>query len=131
MIRNRLNVALAIIVSVIIWFASLKIGFYILGTLWDDYAIAHISREFSKEMLVSRLLIFSLTIAATSGVASFIARHKYMPIVAGVVIFMASVPDHLWPGYMWDDFPSWYHYAYLALILPIAYVAGRIGLARL
>ena len=43
------------------------------------------------------------------------------------MIIGLSIPPHLYPGHIWAEYPPWYHYAYLILILPIAVASGRIS----
>jgi len=81
-------------------------------------------------MLLVRLLIFSSMIAATSAAATLVARDKRFPWIAGGLILAFSLPDHFYPGYVWDDYPVWYHIVYLLSILPIAVIAGT-GVQRL
>jgi hypothetical protein len=76
-------------------------------------------------MLFVRLVIFSAMIAATAGVATLAARDKRVAWIAGGLILALSIPPHLYPGYVWNDYPAWYHIVYLLSILPIAVFAGR------
>ena len=67
-------------------------------------------------------------IAATSAVATRVSGNKHIPWVAGGLILALSIPPHLYPGSVWDDYPAWYHIVYLLSILPIALGAGRLTL---
>jgi len=100
-------------------------GFALLRASWPDYALADPDKAYTLTMLFVRLFIFSTMIAATSGVATFVARDRRFAWIAGGLILALSVPSHLYPGYVWDDYPGWYHIIYLISILPIAVVAGR------
>jgi hypothetical protein len=81
-------------------------------------------------MLFVRLVIFSAMIAATAGVATLVARDTRIAWLAGGLILGVSIPPHLYPGHVWDDYPAWYHSVYLVSILPIAGLAGRWAARR-
>ena len=102
-------------------------GFVLLRASWPDYALADPDRAYTLTMLFVRLFIFSSMIAATSGVATLVSGNKHIPWVAGGLILAMSVPSHVYPGYVWDDYPAWYHIVYLLSILPIAVGAGRLA----
>ena len=53
-----------------------------------------------------------------------------MPWLAGGIMLAASIPDHLYPGWLWDAYPAWYHLTYLAYIVPVAWIAGCSAHAR-
>ena len=78
-------------------------------------------------MLLVRLVIFALTTAITSAVATVIAQQAWMPWVVGAIVLAASIPDHLYPGFVWDAFPVWYHLTYLAYVVPVAWAGGRFA----
>lgn len=103
-------------------------GFTLLRAVWPDYALADPEKAYTLTMLFVRLLIFSSMIAAAAGVATVVAGDKRVAWIAGGLILAVSIPPHLYPGTVWDDYPVWYHFVYLLSILPIAVLAG--GLAR-
>ncbi len=100
-------------------------GFALLRASWPDYVLADPEKDYTLTMLFVRLFIFSSMIAATSGVATLVAGDKRFAWIAGAVILALSIPPHLYPGYVWDDYPAWYHIVYLVSIVPIAGIAGR------
>jgi hypothetical protein len=100
-------------------------AFALLRTLWSDYGLAEPEKAYTLVMLFARLLVFSAMIAATSGVAALVAGDKRVSWVAGGIILALSLPPHLYPGYVWDDYPAWYHIVYLLSILPISVFGGR------
>jgi hypothetical protein len=120
-IRVAVGIALAWVTSWVV----LNGGFSLLRASWPQYALAHPGKTFTLTMLFVRLLIFSSMIAATSGVATLIAGDKRMAWIAGGVILAVSIPPHLYPGYVWNDYPAWYHIVYVLSILPLAYLGGR------
>ena len=102
-------------------------GFASLRTLWPGYALADPEKAYTLTMLGVRLVIFSGMIAATAGVAAIVAGDRRVAWGAGGVILALSIPPHLYPGYVWDDYPVWYHITYLLSILPIAAFAARLS----
>jgi hypothetical protein len=105
-------------------------GFALLRASWPEYASAEPEKAYTLTMLFVRLFIFSSMIAATSGIATLAAGGMRFAWIAGVLILAVSIPPHLYPGYVWDDYPAWYHIVYMLSILPIAVIAGR-GVRRL
>jgi hypothetical protein len=125
---NRLALLRAIAGLALAWATSWVVltgGFALLRASWPDYALADPEKAYTLTMLLVRLLIFSSMIAATSAVATLVSGDKRFAWVAGGLILALSVPPHLYPGHVWDDYPPWYHIVYLLSILPIAVIGGR------
>lgn len=125
---NRLAILRALAALPLGWATSwlvLNGGFALLRAAWPDYASADPEKAYTLAMLIVRLLIFSSMIAATSGIATLVAGDKRFAWIAGGLILAMSIPPHLYPGYVWDDYPAWYHIVYLLSILPCAVFAGR------
>ncbi len=101
-------------------------GFSLLRVVWPDYALAEPEKAFTLTMLFVRLVIFTAMIAATAGVATLVAGDRRVAWIAGGLILALSLPPHLYPGYVWEDYPAWYHFVYLLSILPIAAYSGRL-----
>jgi hypothetical protein len=100
-------------------------GFSFLRVVWPDYALAEPEKAYTLTMLFVRLVIFSAMIATTAAVATLVAADRRVAWIAGGIILALSFPPHLCPGYVWDDYPAWYHLVYLFSILPIAVYGGR------
>jgi hypothetical protein len=110
------------------WAASWAIlngGFACLRAVWPDYAAAEPEKAYTLTMLFVRLVIFSAMIAGTTAVATLVAGDERVVWLAGGLILAFSIPPHLYPGTVWDDYPVWYHVVYLVSILPIAWFTGR------
>lgn len=45
--------------------------------------------------------------------------------MVGGIVLACSIRPHLFPGFVWDAYPVWYHLTYRVSILPIALLAGR------
>ena len=122
--RVLLRFVLAVAIGSVVFFGVLRIDFWILKTIWADYAAAAPDRAYTLPMLLVRLVVFGLAIALASIAATRVSAIPRMPWIAGIVIFLVSIPDHFYPGWVWIYYPAWYHYAYLASIVPIAVIAG-------
>jgi mannose-6-phosphate isomerase-like protein (cupin superfamily) len=103
----------------------LKGGFALLRIIWPEFAAAEPAKAYSLAMLFVRLVIYSSMIATTSFAATWVARDERFAWVAGGLILAVSIPPHLYPGHVWDDYPVWYHTVYLASIVPLALVGGH------
>jgi len=108
----------------LVWWVSLKGGFAILRNVWPAYAVADPERGYTLLMLFIRLAIFIVVIFATSAVAAWVSRDSRVAPLTGAVILAVSIPLHLYPGYLWDDYPAWYHIVYLFSILPTSFLAS-------
>ena len=120
----------AIALGAVTWFATLGAAFIVLRHGWPAYLAAEPEKAYTLPMLLSRLFIYASTIAAASGVAARSAGDERLAWLAGAIILLGSVPSHVYPGYVWDDYPTWYHLFYLASILPISWLAGRWSRSR-
>lgn len=124
--RAILRAAAGLAIGALTWWAVLGLEFVVLRASWPAYLAAEPDKAYTLPMLLARLAIFSTTIFAASAAAALSARDVRLAWLAGAVIFLLSVPPHLYPGTVWDDYPVWYHLAYLASIFPIAVFAARV-----
>jgi hypothetical protein len=121
-----IRIGIAIVVGWATSWVVLNAGFALLRASWSDYASADPDKSYTLAMLFVRLAIFSTMIAATSATATIVSADKRSPWVTGGIILALSVPPHLYPGYVWNDYPGWYHIGYLLSVLPIAVLAGQL-----
>lgn len=127
---SLLRTILAIVAGAAAWSVVLNGSMFALESAWADYAAARPERQYTLPMLFTRLVLFAVATAAASIVATAIGPGRWMPWLAGALLFAASLPDHAFPGPVWDAYPVWYHLTYLAYLVPVAWVAGRPILAR-
>jgi len=123
--RRALRLLGGVSLGALTWSVILKGGFAILREVWPSYALADPERAYTLSMLLVRLTIFVGVISATSAVAALVAKDSRVALLAGAVIFAVSIPPHLYPGYLWEDYPAWYHIVYLISILPSAFLTAR------
>lgn len=127
---NRMAIARVLAGLLLGWATSWVVlhgGFTLLRAAWPDYAAADPDRAYTLAMLLVRLVIFSTMIAATSAVATLAAGDKRMAWFAGLVVLAVSIPPHLYPGTVWEEYPAWYHIVYLLSIVPIAVAGGTVA----
>ncbi len=122
---NRfLRVLAAIGAGALTWHLVLGASMGILRLLWPAYDAAYPERDYTLVMLWVRLVVFSVTVIATSTTAVLVGRDERLAWLAGLAILGFSIPPHFYPGYIWHEYPPWYHYAWLLSIVPLA-VASR------
>jgi hypothetical protein len=121
---NPRRVLAAVLAGSVISWVVLTGAFGVLRTLWPEYASAEPDKAYTLSMLLVRLLVFSTMIMLTSGIPTVIARDIRLSWLAAGLILARSIPPHLYPGYVWDDYPVWYHLVYLSSIVPLALGAG-------
>jgi len=94
-------------------------------TLWPEYAAAEPEKAYTLVMLVARLTVGALCTSGAACVTTLIARDNGKAAWWLGGIFLAiSLPIHLYR--VWADYPAWYHCVYLAYLVPIAGVTGRV-----
>lgn len=100
--------------------------------LWPGYAAAEPEKTYTVAMLWTRLAIGALCTAAAACVTTIIARDKGRAAWwLGGFFLAVSLPDHFYHiGYVWADYPAWYHFIYLSYLAPIAGLTGRFVYGR-
>lgn len=121
-----LRVLMGIGAGALAWHLVLGSSMGILRLLWPAYDAAYPERDYTLVMLWVRLVIFSVTVIATSTTAVLVGRDERLAWVAGLAILALSIPPHFYPGHIWDEYPPWYHYTWLLSILPLSLAAGAI-----
>jgi hypothetical protein len=121
-----LRIGMALLLGWATSWVVLNAGFVALRAVWAAYALADPDKAYTLSMLFVRLVIFSTMIASTSAIATLVSGNKRFSWLAGGVILAMSIPPHLYPGYVWNDYPAWYHIAYLFSIIPLAVLAGQL-----
>ena len=91
---------IAIGAGALTWHVVLGTSMGILRLLWPAYDAAYPDRDYTLVMLWVRLVIFSVTVLATSATAVLVGRDGRLAWVAGLAILGLSIPPHLYPGYI-------------------------------
>ena len=116
----------AIGAGAVTWHLVLGGSMGILRLLWPAYDAAYPDRDYTLAMLWVRLVVFSVTVIATSATAVLVGRDERLVWVAGLAILGFSIPPHFWPGHVWYEYPPWYHYTWLLSIVPLSLASGQI-----
>jgi hypothetical protein len=128
---NRgLRILVAIGAGALTWHLVLGASMGILRLLWPAYDAAYPERDYTLAMLWVRLVVFSVTVIATSTTAVLVGRDERLAWLSGLAILGFSIPPHFYPGYIWLEYPPWYHYAWLLSIVPLALASVPIGRKR-
>lgn len=121
---SLLRIIGAVVAGVITWEAVVALATLMGRLVWPAYAAVEEQRVFTMDMLLSRLAVGALATLAFGIVISLVTRGDAKSI--RLIIFaglLFSVVDHI---IVWDQFPAWYHLLYLAYIVPLALLGGRI-----
>jgi hypothetical protein len=118
--NRAFRVLVAIGAGALTWHLILGTSMGILRLLWPAYNAAYPERDYTLAMLWVRLVVFSATTMATSTTAVVVGRDERLAWVAGLAILGLSIPPHLYPGHIWNEYPAWYHYTWLLSIVPLS-----------
>jgi hypothetical protein len=118
--RHLALAAAGVVLGTVVFWAVLNSGIAVLKSVWPAYAAAAPEKAYSLPMLFVRLVLFGSAIASAAAAATIVSRLVRMGWIVGFIAFAASIPDHFYPGHVWEDYPAWYHYTYLLSILPWA-----------
>jgi hypothetical protein len=111
------------LVGCVTWAAVAALGFATLRHVWADYALAEPQKAYTLAMLFARLTVGVICTAAGGALGTLTAGGDHRVAWALGFLFLAlSLPIHL--GRVWDDYPAWYHFAYLIPLAPIAGYGG-------
>jgi hypothetical protein len=123
-------VALGAFLGLAVWAAIGSLGLLVLRSTWPVYAAAEPVKAYTVAMLFARLGVAGVACLA----AGLVASRPAGPTgawAAGTLLLVLSLPIHLVE--VWRDYPAWYHFAYLALLVPITGLGGFLtvpGLKR-
>lgn len=113
--QNIYGIPTGLIVYIIVG----SIGLYLLRACWPEYAIASKDKSYNFEMLLSRLLIGILASVFAGVITTKIANDEGRSAwYVGAIVFSVAAYIHFFR--VWTDYPTWYHFAYLLPIIPIA-----------
>ena len=111
------------IAGVIAWIAIVTVLNLILRYGWHDYAAVEKAMAFTLPMMIARLAVSGISSVASGGVAAWVDRGKWAPLVAGAILLLMFVPVHY---SIWDKFPVWYHLTFLASLPLLSWLGGAL-----
>ena len=105
------------------------IGLYMLRICWHEYSIASMDKSYTFEMLLSRLSVGIIASVFAGIFATKIANEKGKTAwLVGVIVFCVAAYIHFFR--VWADYPAWYHFTYLAPIIPITGLSHYLAAKR-
>jgi len=111
-------------VGLMVWFVAAVAAGVLLRSLWPEYVAASGDMSFTLPMKITRLSIGALATFAAGAVTALIGRSSRMAVVTGALLLLIFIPEHI---SLWDKFPIWYHLTFLASLVPLAVVGGRMA----
>jgi hypothetical protein len=121
--QNIKKVFLGILTGLIAYMIIGLLGLYLLRISWADYAISNKDKSYTLIMLLSRLFV-GIIAAIVAGIsATKIANDNGKSAwYVGAIVFCVAAYDHFFR--IWNDYPAWYHFAYLLPLLPVIGLSG-------
>ncbi len=102
-------------------------GVLLARSLWPQYAAAEPHKHYTLIMLIARLAVGALSVAAAAcGATAFAGDRERTAWWLGGLFLVLSIPNHLYSGYVWNDYPIWYHFVYLSYLVPVAGLTPRL-----
>ena len=121
-------VALGAFLGLAAWAAIGALGLLVLRSTWPAYAAVEPVKAYTLAMLWARLGVACVASLA----AGMVAARPAGPAgawAAGTLLLVLSLPIHLVE--VWRDYPAWYHFVYLASLVPITGLAGFLAVPGL
>lgn len=119
--KDVLRFTLSLLLGCVVALAVATAGTLTARTFWPEYAAAEPHKHYTLAMLFARLAVGALSVALAACVATVTAGDKGRAAWwLGFLFLVLSLPNHLYPGYVWNDYPVWYHLVYLAYLVPVA-----------
>jgi uncharacterized membrane protein len=116
------------IAGIIAWLVIVTVLNRVLRYSWSDYAAVETAMTFTVPMMIARLAISGISSILSGAVATFIGRERVKPSLgAGVVLLVVFIPFHYM---LWHRFPVWYHLTFLASLVLLSLLGGRLVRTR-
>jgi hypothetical protein len=93
--------------------------------LWPAYALAYPTRAYTLPVLLARLGTGAAMTLATGALAAKLGRRG--PPTALRFGFALMVLASTWHIHIWAQYPVWYHLIFLAYLIPLAALGGRLN----
>jgi hypothetical protein len=131
MLKIILGVIVGFIVWSIVWMGSHQLFIMLLPGSYGAHAAAGEAALLSGESIdtsMSVILINLIRTIATSIIAGYMAalvagEYGRSTLILGVVLLLVGIPVQ----YMaWNLAPAWYHILFLALLIPMTILGGRL-----
>jgi len=109
---------LSVLAGLIGYATSGSLGLYLLKTFWVEYAKSSVDKSYTFEMLLSRLFVGFVAAVTASILTTKTSKQPWKTSwIVGIIVFSVAAYIHFIR--VWTDYPIWYHFSYLLLIIPI------------
>jgi hypothetical protein len=116
---------LGVVAGLAAWATITSIAGVIMRGAWPEYASVADAMTFTLPMLFARLAIGAFATLIAGLVTAVIARRPLpATLVPGALLLVVFIPVHVG---LWDKFPVWYHLTFLASLVPLTYMGGKIA----
>lgn len=89
------------------------------------YAAAEPLLTFTLAMKLSRIVLAAVaSVAAGAVIAAIAPRSRRVPMVFGIVVLAAFLPEHI---HLWEKFPAWYHLTFLLTLVPLVMLGAAMA----
>lgn len=115
------------------WIALGLFGLFVLRVGWSTYAAAEPTKTYTLAMLLARLTVAFVGSIASGALAVTVAKGaRTAACWLGALLLLGSAPIHLPISVLsaWDDYPAWYHAAYLLSLMPLTILGGWLARTR-
>jgi len=114
----------AVVAGLIVWFVIATLVNLLFRALWPGYAEVEIGMNFTRAMLLGRLLLGALSSLCAGLTLAWIAKRNGRTVeVLGILLTLVFIPVHY---HVWDKFPLAYHLIFLASLLPVTVLGARL-----
>jgi hypothetical protein len=116
---------LSVIAGIVAWGIVATAINYGMRHAWPDYAAVEKAMTFTLPMMLARLTESTVALVLAAIVTARIApQSRYAPWALGIVMLLCFLPIHY---SIWSKFPIWYHAYFLASLVAISVIVGRLA----
>ncbi len=116
------------VIGAIVWVVVVTILNFGLRYGWPEYHAVEKTMAFTLPMMIARLSESGISSIICGIVAAVIGRDRLQPpAIAGMILLFVFLPVHYG---LWHRFPIWYHVTFLASLLVLSILGGRLAPVR-
>jgi hypothetical protein len=115
---------IAVAIGLAAWVVVATLLNLLMRATWPGYAAGEPAMAFDTGMLAARLGNGALSSFAAGVATAWIAKGSRMPVAAlAILLALVFIPVHV---NLWSRFPAWYHATFLASLVVLTLLGGRI-----
>lgn len=132
MLKIVLGVIAGFVAWSVLWIGSDQVltmaspGWYGVHQLATELALANQESFRADNMIMAIRLVISIVATLMSGfLAAFIAgENRRAPFALGILLLIVGIGFQV--GLLWKVMPIWFHLIFLALLVPVSLIGGRL-----